>query len=75
MLSKEWHKSGTTQSEKYLNIKFALKSTWKTLKDLEKVLEFYHLQEDSTMCLEYKIIVPLIGAAYAAPNKGTTVLY
>ena len=24
---------------------------------------------------EYKIVVPLFGAAYAAPNKGTTILY
>ena len=35
--------------EKSLTIIFALKSTWKMLKGLEKslVLEFYHLQEDS----------------------------
>ena len=31
--------------EKSLKIKFTLKSAWKTL----KVLEFYHLQEDSTV--------------------------
>ena len=24
---------------------------------------------------EYKIVVPLFGAAYAAPNIGTTILY
>ena len=23
----------------------------------------------------YKIVVPFFGAAYAAPNKGTTILY
>ena len=23
----------------------------------------------------YKLVVPLFGAAYAAPNKGTTILY
>ena len=23
---------------------------------------------------QYKIVVPLFGAAYAAPNKGTTIL-
>ena len=44
-----------------------------------KVLEFYHLQEDSTLFFgdinKYKIVVPLFGAAYAAPNKGTTILY
>ena len=64
--------------EKSLKIKFALKSTWKTLKGLEKslLLEFLPLQEDSTLfigCLnQYKIVVPLSGAAYA-PNKGTII--
>ena len=24
---------------------------------------------------QYKIVVPLFGAAYAAPNRGTTILY
>ena len=24
---------------------------------------------------QYKIVMPLFGAAYAAPNKGTTILY
>ena len=24
---------------------------------------------------QYKIVVPLFGAAYAAPNKGTIILY
>ena len=24
---------------------------------------------------QYKIVVPIFGAAYAAPNKGTTILY
>ena len=24
---------------------------------------------------EYKIVMPLFGAAFAAPNKGTTILY
>ena len=30
-----------------------------------------------TLVLEnqYKIVVPLFGAAFAAPNKGTTILY
>ena len=30
-----------------------------------------------TLVLEnsYKIVVPIFGAAYAAPNKGTTILY
>ena len=38
--------------EKSLKIKFALENTWKTLKGLEKSLNFYHLQEDSTLSLE-----------------------
>ena len=25
--------------------------------------------------IQYKIVVPLFGAAYAAPNIGTTILY
>ena len=30
-----------------------------------------------TLVLEtkYKIVVPIFGAAYAAPNKGSTILY
>ena len=47
--------------EKSLKIKFALKSTCKTLKGLE----FYHLQENSTLFFggqnQYKIVVPLFG--------------
>ena len=37
--------------EKSLKIKFALKSTWKTQRSW-KVLEFYHLQKDSTLFSE-----------------------
>ena len=78
---------GSHRLEKNLNIQ----DSWKVLENkicLEKylkntqrpwkVLEFYHLQEDSTVFLrsnQYKIVVPLFGAAYAAPNKGTTILY
>ena len=42
--------------EKSLKIKFALKSTRKTLKGIDKSLEFYHLQEDSTVFLETKSV-------------------
>ena len=45
--------------EKSLKIKYVLKSTGKSLKDLN----------------QYKNAVPLFGAAYAAPNIGTTNLY
>ena len=68
---------GSYRLEKYLNIqdcletslkmKFALKSTWKNTQRHWKVLEFYHLQEDSTLFCgylnHYKIVVPLFGAA------------
>ena len=64
--------------EKSLKIKFALKNTWKTLKGLEKSLNFI-IYRRIQHCLwnlnQYKIVVPLFGAAYAAPNKGTTILY
>ena len=35
------------------------------------------LDWDNTLVLEnyYNIVVPIFGAAYAAPNKGTTILY
>ena len=49
-------------------IKFALKSTWKTLKGLEKSLNFTiyrRIQECFFGDLnQYKIMVPLFGAAY-----------
>ena len=62
--------------EKYLKIKFALKSTWKTLKGLEKSLNFTGGFNSVFGDLnQYKIVMSLFGAAYAAPNKGTTILY
>ena len=57
--------------EKSLNIKFALKSTWKTLKSLEKSLYFTiyrRIQQCFGDLNQYKIVVPLFGAAYAAPK-------
>ena len=39
---------------------------------LKSVFEFYHLQEESTVLRDlnhYKIVVPLFGATYAAPNN------
>ena len=71
----------------YLNIqdylekslkKVCFEKYWKNTQRLWKVLEFYHLQEYSTLFADlnqYKIVVPLFGAAYAAQNKGTTILY
>ena len=63
--------------EKSLKIKFALKSTLKTLKGLEKSLNFTIYREFSTAfgdLNQIKIVVPSFGAEYAAPNKGTTIL-
>ena len=36
---------------------------------LESILKIFVLEN------KYKIVVPLFGAAYAASNKGTTILY
>ena len=82
------HIQGLHRLEKYLNLegflekslkmKSAWKSTRKSLKSLEKSL-------NSTICCrtstvdrdlnQYKIVVPSFGAAYAAPNVGTTISY
>ena len=64
--------------EKSLKIKSALKSTGKSLKSLEKSLNFTISIGLSTVdrdLNQYKIVVPLFGAAYTAPNIGTTILY
>ena len=80
--------AGSHRLEKFLNlegflekstkIKSALKSTRKQLKSLEKSLNFTiyrRIQQFFVDLNQYKIVVPLFGAAYAAPNKGTTILY
>ena len=57
--------------------KLGFAQAWKVLENTQrpwKVLEFYHLQVDSTLSQD-KIVVPLFDAAYAAPNKGSTILY
>ena len=66
----------------FLKVKFALKSIWKTLKGLEKSLNFTIYRRNHTVfgdLNQYKIVVLLFGAAYAiympAPNKGPTILY
>ena len=63
--------------EKFLKIKSVLKSTGKSLKSL-KVLEFYNfpvgLSNVDRELNQFKIAVPIFDAAYAAPNKGTTIL-
>ena len=79
---------GSHRLEKYLNlesllkkslkIKSALKSTGKSLKSLEKSLNstiFCRISTVDRDWNQYKSVVPLFGATYAAPNIGTTVLY
>ena len=64
--------------EKSLKIKSGLKSTAKSLKSLENSLNFTFSVGLSTVDIDlnhYKIVVPLFGAAYASPNKGTSILY
>ena len=71
------NKQGSHRLEKYLNIqgclekslkiKFALKSTWKTLKTLEKSLNFTLYRRIQHWLLrptvnQFKIVVPLFGA-------------
>ena len=62
--------------EKSLKIKFALKSTGKILNSFEKSLNFTIYKRFNTVfgdLNQYKIVLLLFGAAYAAPNKGTTI--
>ena len=77
---------GSHRLEKYLNLegflekslknKSALKSTGKSLKSPEKSLNSTIFCSTVDRDLnQYKIVVPLFGAAYAAPNIGTTILY
>ena len=65
----------TGLSWKVLENKICIEKYLKNTQRPWKVLEFYTLQEDSTVFWEtfnqYKIEVP----SYAAPNKGTTILY
>ena len=78
-----FHKQGSHSHEKYLNlegflekylkIKSALKSTGKSLKALNFVYFSVGLNTFDRELNQYKIVVPLFGAANAAPNKGTTI--
>ena len=64
--------------EKSLKIKFALKvleKHWKALKS-PWILPFTGgLKTVFGDLNQYDIVVPLIGAPYAAPNSSTTILY
>ena len=62
---------GLHRIEKSLKIKFALISTWKQAKALKSpwILPFaMGFNTDFGGLNQYKIMVPLFGAAYAAPN-------
>ena len=62
--------------EKSLKIKSVLKSTGKSLKSLKSPLILLFsigLSIVDRDLNQYKIAVPLFGAAYAAPNKGTPI--
>ena len=53
-----------------------LKSTWKSCTRLEKSLKFsVGIKTVDRDLNQDKTVVPLFGAANAAPNKGTTILY
>ena len=63
--------------EKSLKIKYALKSTGKSCKGLEKSLDssiFVGINTFVRDLNQNKTVVPVFGAANAAPNKGTTIL-
>ena len=63
--------------EKSLKIKSALKRTGKSLKAMKSPSILLFSAGLSTVDRDrnqYKIVVPLFGAAYAAPNIGTTIL-
>ena len=69
----------TGLSWKVLENKICLEKYLKNTQRPWKVLEYYYLQEDSTLFFgglnQYKIEVPLFGAAYATPNQGTNILH
>ena len=63
--------------EKSLKIKYALKSTGKSLQTLKSPWILLFSVGLNTVDLDqnlHKIVVPLFGAANAAPNKGTAIL-
>ena len=65
--------------ERYLKIKFVLKSSGNHPKAFKSPwILLFSLGPISTVDRDrnqYKFVVPLFGAAYAAPNIGTTILY
>ena len=65
--------------EKCLQMKSVLKSTGKSLKSIEKSLNSNIFCRTKQLAVDrdlnqYKSVVPIFGAAFAAPNIGTTIL-
>ena len=56
---------GSHRLEKYLNLEGFLEKPLKIKSAFKRDRDLNH----------YKIVVPIFGAAYAAPNKGITLLY
>ena len=78
MLAQAWKVlEYTGLSWKVLKIKFGLKSSWKHSKALKspQILPFTGVINTVFGDLnQNKIVVSFFGAAYAAPNKGTTIM-
>ena len=70
---------GSHSLEKVLENQICLEKYWKNIdKGFEKSLNFTFAGGFNTVfgdLNQYKTVVSLFGAAYAAPNKGTTILY
>ena len=60
---------------KSLKIKSALKGIGKSLRGLDILIFSVELNTFDRDLSQYKIVVPLLGAANAAPNKDTTIRY
>ena len=69
---------GLHRLEKYLNIQDCLEKSLKIKFALKSPCILPFTGGFNTVfgdLNQYKIVVPLFGAAYAAPNKGNTILY
>ena len=70
---------GSHRHEKYLNLQSFLEKYWKNhskaLKSPRNLLYSVGLSTVYRELNHYKIVVPIFGAAYAAPNKATTILH
>ena len=82
------HRQGSHMLEKYLNLEAFLEKSLKFRSALKMTGNYSKALKSPWILLfsvglstvdrdlnQYKIVVPLFGAANAAPNKGTTILY